>query len=217
VAGPRRDRCGCRSIAVQPFCHSRRDSPTGPKMGCRLHDPPRSPDAESRPRGTVFGGAVPLTAHAKWRSAPWKRVVRFSSTGPSLFAHVCSILLEARMPNCGLRGPLAAVAGPRRDRCGCRSIAVQPSCHSRRDSPTGPKMGCRLHDPPRSPDAESRPRRTVFCGTLHLTAHEQRVTKLEGPLLSLLFFRPAALILSVPARSLPALSLSLQVPSQIIF
>ena len=51
VAGPRRDRCGCRSIAVQPCCHSSRDSQTGPKMGCGLHGPPRSPDAESRPRG----------------------------------------------------------------------------------------------------------------------------------------------------------------------
>ena len=136
---PSRDRCGltvaaaCNGLTVvQPSRHRRRNSPTGPKMGCRLHDPPHSPDAESRPRGTVFGGVAPLAAHAKWRSAPWKRVVRFAPTGPSLFAHVCSILLEACMPNCGLRGPLAALAGPRRDRCGCRSIAVQPSRHRRR-------------------------------------------------------------------------------------
>jgi hypothetical protein len=136
---PSRDRCGltvaaaCNGLTVvQPSRHRRRNSPTGPKMGCRLHDPPHSPDAESRPRGTVFGGVAPLAAHAKWRSAPWKRVVRFAPTGPSLFAHVCSILLEVCMPNCGLRGPLAALAGPRRDRCGCRSIAVQPSRHRRR-------------------------------------------------------------------------------------
>ena len=56
---------GRRSIAVQPSRHRRRDSPTGPKTGCRLHGPPRSPDAESRPRGAVFGGAAPLAAHVK--------------------------------------------------------------------------------------------------------------------------------------------------------
>ena len=164
---------GRRSIAVQPSRHRRRDSPTGPKTGCRLHGPPRSPDAESRPRGAVFGGAAPLAAHAKWRSAPCERVVRFAPTGPDLFAHACSILLEARMLNCRLRGPLAAMAGPRRDRCGCRSIAVQPSRHRRRDSPTGPKTGC-LHGPPRIPDAESRPRGAVFGGAAPLAAHVKK-------------------------------------------
>ena len=165
---------GRRSIAVQPSRHRRRDSPTGPKTGCRLHGPPRSPDAESRPRGAVFGGAAPLAAHAKWRSAPCERVVRFAPTGPDLFAHACSILLEARMLNCLLRGPLAAMAGPRRDRCGCRSIAVQPSRHRRRDSPTGPKTGCRLHGPPRIPDAESRPWGAVFGGAAPLAAHVKK-------------------------------------------
>ena len=37
----------------------------GPRLGSPLHDPYDGLDAESRPPGTVFGGAAPLTKPVK--------------------------------------------------------------------------------------------------------------------------------------------------------
>jgi hypothetical protein len=61
----RSDRCGCRIIAVRPTCHGCWEAAMGPRLGSPLHDPYDGLDAESRPPGTVFGGAAPLTKPVK--------------------------------------------------------------------------------------------------------------------------------------------------------
>ena len=65
-----------------------------------------------------------------------------------------STLVAARMPTCGLRGPLlsSAVADPHRNCCWRHTIALLSSCHSHLDAPgpTGLKMGSTLDDPPGS-------------------------------------------------------------------
>ena len=60
VPGPRSDRCCCSAIAVWPTCRSRWDAAMGPSLGGPLHDPYGGLDAESRPQGTVSGGAAPI-------------------------------------------------------------------------------------------------------------------------------------------------------------
>ena len=65
VHGPRSDRCGCSIIAVRPTCHSSWDAAMGQRLGSPLHDPYGGQDAESRPPGTVFGGAAPLANPGK--------------------------------------------------------------------------------------------------------------------------------------------------------
>jgi hypothetical protein len=56
---------------------SRRDARMGPKLGCHIDDHPCSPDAESQPQGTIFGGATPL-------AKPVKTICRLNvtATGP---------------------------------------------------------------------------------------------------------------------------------------
>ena len=81
-------RCGCRIIAVRPTCHGCWEAAMGPRLGSPLHDPYDGLDAESRPPGTVFGGAAPLTKPvknqtAKWRKVPCDRMILFCSVGPA--------------------------------------------------------------------------------------------------------------------------------------
>ncbi len=81
VAGPR---CEGRKLQKHRCPASATDCPTGPKFGRRLNGPPRSLHAMLRSRGAV----LPLTIHAKWRSAPHAHMVHFALTGSNLLAHV---------------------------------------------------------------------------------------------------------------------------------
>ena len=113
---------GRRSIAVQPSRHRRRDSPTGPKTGCRLHGPPRSPDAESRPRGAVFGGAAPLAAHAKWRLAPCERGRHdCSRRASSSLKWICAMKMDSCSCSGGHQGSRTLLLWPHRLGCATRS------------------------------------------------------------------------------------------------
>ena len=68
---------------VGPTCRSRWDAAMGPSFGGPLHDPYGGLDAESRPQGTVFGGAAPIAKldKIKWRKVPCDRMVLFCSDG----------------------------------------------------------------------------------------------------------------------------------------
>ena len=74
----------------------------------------------------------------------------------------------------------------------CPALLPQPQGFS-----DGPENGLSSTRPSSQPGCRVSASGDRFCGTSNLTAHEQRVT--AGPLLSLLFFRPATLIVSVPA------------------
>ncbi len=81
VLGPRSDRCGCSILAARSACSSRWDAAMGPRLCDPLHKLCGGLHAESQPRGTVFGGAEPLTksvkAMSKWRKVPCERMVSF--------------------------------------------------------------------------------------------------------------------------------------------
>ena len=65
VHGPCSDRSGCSIITALQASSSRWDAVMGPRLGSPLHDPYVGLDAESRPPGTVFGGAAPLAKPVK--------------------------------------------------------------------------------------------------------------------------------------------------------
>ena len=77
------------SRADLPQRRSRWDAAMGPSLGGplqSLHDPYgglEALDAESRPQGTVFGGAAPIAKldKIKWRKVPCDRMVLFCSNG----------------------------------------------------------------------------------------------------------------------------------------
>ena len=155
-------------------CLAHRSHPLGcwrraPKMSGPLDYPLDSPEGESRPQRTVFGGPTPLTKQVKTAVGPigphhagllrWVRIFKHTYTNP----------LSNRMATCGLRGPLSAVLGPCVDSCYCCIIPVWRTCHSRWNARMGPKMGGQIDDPPDSQGGESRPQRTTFGGATPLT------------------------------------------------
>ena len=120
-------------------------------MGCPLDDPLDSPEGESRPQRTVFGGATPLTNQVKMAVGPirphhyadllqWVQIFKHTYTNP----------LANFTATCGLRGALSAVMGRCVDSYYCSIIPVWPTSHRRWDAQMGPKMGGQLDDPPDS-------------------------------------------------------------------
>ena len=154
--------CTCLAHRSQPLRCRRRAQ----KMGSPLDYPLDSPEGESWPQRTVFGGPTPLTKQVKTAVGPigphhasllrWVRIFKHTYTNP----------LSNRMATCGLRGPLSAVLGPCVDSCYCCIIPVWRTCHSRWNARMGLKMGGQIDDPPDSQGGESRPQRTTFgCAT----------------------------------------------------